>query len=171
MTVLSFLIISVELVNLLLQHSASTEVRNKANKTPIDCALNTKIDTLLSTTTSPSTEVTATTESVSVTTAPKSMFRACSDVELVSESRGLMAADSESPELSRRKRDFASLMKAIANGDEDLVRQKLGLLPEDDVVKSSDQQSLCHPLCACSKCAALQNVCCTSTAFRFCIVS
>lgn len=138
------------LVFLLLKNGASNDIKNKNNNTPLQCALNIKIQEIF---------LQDTQDEQKEDGYIYLPFSNQSAMQQPTTTDGDVSRDS--PKTSRRKRDFATLLKAVAAGDIELVEQKLGLPNESDVVADDPdvgrvEDMLCHPLCQCEKCAVLQ---------------
>lgn len=145
------------IIETLLQNGASTEVQNRLKETPLNCALNSKI--------------------LSIMEARHLSFergRQSSEVPapppqhpVDSISQGSSASSFSSVSTSSRpgkpKKDYREvekLLRAVADGDLEMVRYLLEWTEEDlddaeDAVSAADLE-FCHPLCQCPKCAPAQ---------------
>ncbi|XP_059940200.1 ankyrin repeat domain-containing protein 27 isoform X5 [Mesoplodon densirostris] len=105
------------IIETLLQNGASTEIQNRLKETPLKCALNSKI-------------------------------------------LSMMEAHHPSFERGQKSSEVEKLLRAIADGDLEMVRYLLEWTEEDldeaeDAVRAEDLE-FCHPLCQCSTCAPAQ---------------
>ncbi|XP_057390626.1 ankyrin repeat domain-containing protein 27 isoform X4 [Balaenoptera acutorostrata] len=105
------------IIETLLQNGASTEVQNRLKETPLKCALNSKI-------------------------------------------LSMMEAHHPSVERGQKSSEVEKLLRAIADGDLEMVRYLLEWTEEDldeaeDAFRAVDLE-FCHPLCQCPKCAPAQ---------------
>ncbi|XP_033701409.1 ankyrin repeat domain-containing protein 27 isoform X14 [Tursiops truncatus] len=105
------------IIETLLQNGASTEIQNRLKETPLKCALNSKI-------------------------------------------LSMMEAHHPSFERGQKSSEVEKLLRAIADGDLEMVRYLLEWTEEDpdeaeDAVRAVDLE-FCHPLCQCPKCAPAQ---------------
>nr|KAF6406062.1 ankyrin repeat domain 27 [Molossus molossus] len=144
------------IIETLLQNGASTEIQNRLKETPLKCALNSKI--------------------LSVMEARHLSFergRQSSEVpasppqhSMDSISQGSSASSFSVSTGSRQgkpKKDYREvekLLRAVADGDLEMVRYLLEWTEEDlddaeDTVSAADLE-FCHPLCQCPKCAPAQ---------------
>ncbi|KAI4799410.1 hypothetical protein KUCAC02_016944 [Chaenocephalus aceratus] len=117
------------IIVVLLENGANTDVFNKSRDTPLHCALN-----------------------------PKSPSRS----PLASDcSSRRSSASSESSLNSEVKPDgvrVEKLLRAIADGDVEMVRYLLEWMEEDDEEDLRPEVLLCHPLCQCPNCAPTQKL-------------
>ncbi|XP_032470781.1 ankyrin repeat domain-containing protein 27 isoform X13 [Phocoena sinus] len=145
------------IIETLLQNGASTEIQNRLKETPLKCALNSKILSMMEAH-HPSFEREQ--KSSEVPARPPQ----CS---VDSISQGSCASSFSSASLSSRQeeprkfyREVEKLLRAIADGDLEMVRYLLEWTEEDpdeveDAVRAVDLE-FCHPLCQCPKCAPAQ---------------
>ncbi|XP_038662488.1 ankyrin repeat domain-containing protein 27 isoform X3 [Scyliorhinus canicula] len=146
------------IIQVLLENGANNEIRNKMKETPLQCALNSKILDLLEIphvsndrrqsmpesgrSTQPSTDAGSQKSSISTYSSVS--------VEIKHE---------EEEERGKYK-EVEKLLRAIADGDVEMVRYLLEWLdeePEEEeglVLKSE----FCHPLCRCPKCEPAQKI-------------
>uniref|UniRef100_A0A3Q1M645 Ankyrin repeat domain-containing protein 27 n=2 Tax=Bos TaxID=9903 RepID=A0A3Q1M645_BOVIN len=145
------------IIETLLQNGASTEIQNRLKETPLKCALNSKILSIMEAH-HLSFERRQKSSEVSVQ-APQ-----CS---MDSISQGSSTSSFSSVSLSSRQddpkkdyREVEKLLRAVADGDLEMVRYLLEWTEEDldeaeDAVGAVDLE-FCHPLCQCPKCAPAQ---------------
>ncbi|XP_037306293.2 ankyrin repeat domain-containing protein 27 isoform X2 [Pungitius pungitius] len=151
------------IIQVLLENGASTHVLNKSKDSPLRCALNSKILGLLQ-------------------SAQNGHQRRGVD----SPSRSPLASDCSSrrssvsssssrdaevkPEAGRvRHREVEKLLRAVADGDVEMVRYLLEWMEEEEEDEEEEEQRggegalraeapLCHPLCQCPTCAPTQKL-------------
>nr|XP_040018208.1 ankyrin repeat domain-containing protein 27 [Gasterosteus aculeatus aculeatus] len=149
------------IIQVLLENGASTHVLNKSKDSPLRCALNSKILGLL-----------------------QSAQNGCQRREVDSPSRSPLASDCSSrrssvsstssrepevkPEVERvRHREVEKLLRAVADGDVEMVRYLLEWMEEEEEEEEEQrggggalqsEASLCHPLCQCPTCAPTQKL-------------
>ncbi|XP_071958222.1 ankyrin repeat domain-containing protein 27-like [Antedon mediterranea] len=143
------------IVEILLEHGASVEARNRRKETPLMRSLNANVNNLLQRAvdmlrdgqeymmmmTSPDGRQTAGSETKSLTTP---LMRRQGGIKI-------------SPQ--QRAREVEKLLRASADGDVQMVRYQLGWESDSDDSDMEDvtpNLQLCHPLCQCQKCSALQ---------------
>ncbi|XP_007539524.1 ankyrin repeat domain-containing protein 27 isoform X2 [Erinaceus europaeus] len=142
------------IIETLLQNGASTEVQNRLKETPLNCALNSKILSVmeachLSEKRKKSSEVSLQPPQCSA----DSISQASSNSSFSS-----MSASSRQEEPKKDYREVEKLLRAVADGDLEMVRYLLEWT-EEDLDESEDAVStveFCHPLCQCPKCAPAQ---------------
>ncbi|XP_028264059.1 ankyrin repeat domain-containing protein 27 isoform X2 [Parambassis ranga] len=145
------------IIQVLLENGASTHILNRNKESPLQCALNSKILMLLQST-------------------QDGRHRSSSRVD--SPSHSPMASDSSSrrssisstsslgseakPEGEQvRHREVEKLLRAVADGDVEMVRYLLDWMDEEeeDEGEIRTEVLLCHPLCQCPNCAPTQKLC------------
>jgi len=141
------------LVEILIKHDASDAIKNKEGKSPSQCAHNSRIYKLFG--------VSSDSKEPGYIYLPPSEKDKNPNRPSSPNKDGFIQPDS--PNTSKRKREFTRLLKAIAEGDMELVRQKLGINleldgnnPTEDPDLSPADDMLCHPLCQCDKCSSKQ---------------
>ncbi|XP_065647546.1 ankyrin repeat domain-containing protein 27 isoform X3 [Hydra vulgaris] len=150
------------LVYLLVKNGASLTILNKENQTPKDCTLNTKILDLFSQATSLpiSSEIGKEEPSVNVLQSSnkqnsKELIESKISPLKFSLNQAFFPSNS-----SKQSVEFSQLLKAVADGNSVLVREKLGLINESCNLEDPDNdfvdESLCHPLCQCNNCLTVQ---------------
>ncbi|XP_023646129.1 ankyrin repeat domain-containing protein 27 isoform X2 [Paramormyrops kingsleyae] len=144
------------IIEVLLENRASTAIPNKAKDTPLQCALNAKILALL--------ELTRSGSHRSPLESPRrSPQPPCS----LSISRRSSVSSTSSlntdikPDADRvRHKEVEKLLRAVADGDVEMVRYLLEWLDEDPEDEEAGppppQTELCHPLCQCTQCEPSQ---------------
>ncbi|XP_037675227.1 ankyrin repeat domain-containing protein 27 isoform X4 [Choloepus didactylus] len=146
------------IIETLLQNGASTEIQNRLKETPLKCALNSKILSVMEASRhlslekrQKSSEVPASSPQLSV----DSLSQGSSTSSFSS-----VSASSRQGETQRDYREVEKLLRAVADGDLEMVRYLLEWTEEDlDEVEdavSTVHLEFCHPLCQCPKCAPAQ---------------
>ncbi|EPQ05391.1 Ankyrin repeat domain-containing protein 27 [Myotis brandtii] len=145
------------IIETLLQNGASTEIQNRMKETPLKCALNSKILSIME---ARHMSFERRQQSSAVPVPPPQHF-------MDSISQGSSASSFSSVSTSSRKREpkkdyreVEKLLRAVADGDLEMVRYLLEWTEEDledveDAVSAADLE-FCHPLCQCPKCAPAQ---------------
>ncbi|XP_046889460.1 ankyrin repeat domain-containing protein 27 [Hypomesus transpacificus] len=150
-------------LQVLLENGASTDICNKARETPLHCALNSKILTLLESTRN------GTHQTERNTSPGRSPPVSDSGSRRSSQSSCSSFSPDAQPEGDRsRQRQVEKLLRAVADGDIEMVRYLLEWVdeePEEEVEEEEDaemlsQTELCHPLCQCPRCAPTQKLAC-----------
>ncbi|XP_069314492.1 ankyrin repeat domain-containing protein 27 isoform X2 [Eulemur rufifrons] len=145
------------IIETLLQNGASTELQNRLKETPLQCALNPKILSVMETCPlsferrQKSSEVPVESPQRSVDSI--SQGSSTSSVSSVS-------ASSKPEDTKKDYREVEKLLRAVADGDLEMVRYLLEWTEEDldeaeDTVSAADLE-FCHPLCQCPRCAPAQ---------------
>ncbi|XP_033982814.1 ankyrin repeat domain-containing protein 27 [Trematomus bernacchii] len=141
------------IIVVLLENGANTDVFNKSRDTPLHCALNPKILVLLqSTRSSQRSGVDSPSRSPLASECSSRRSSASSESSLNSEVK---------PEGERvRHREVEKLLRAIADGDVEMVRYLLEWMDEEegDEEDLRSEVLLCHPLCQCPNCAPTQKL-------------
>ncbi|XP_066570143.1 ankyrin repeat domain-containing protein 27 isoform X2 [Amia ocellicauda] len=146
------------IIEVLLENGASTAIHNKAKDTPFQCALNSRVLSLLelthngfdrrqSSSESPNRSPQPSTETSSRRSSLSSLSSLNTDIK---------------PESNRgRHKEVEKLLRAAADGDVEMVRYLLEWLdeePEDEEEGAGAllKPNFCHPLCQCPKCEPTQ---------------
>uniref|UniRef100_A0AAY5EDJ3 VPS9 domain-containing protein n=1 Tax=Electrophorus electricus TaxID=8005 RepID=A0AAY5EDJ3_ELEEL len=160
------------IMEVLLENSASTLLHNKAGQSPLHCALNAKPSEYSSRRSSVSSSfsrlsVEARLESEhahdkEVSTVP----HLCSSRKLCLGSKRLRVSPlgaeglSVSPVLLCSSWQVEKMLRAVADGDVEMVRYLLEWLDEDleadEKAEMPEKTELCHPLCQCPRCEPMQ---------------
>ncbi|MGH0115805.1 UNVERIFIED_CONTAM: hypothetical protein FKN15_046990 [Acipenser sinensis] len=161
-------------IEVLLENGASTDILNKAKETPFQCALNSKILALLELTYSGFGQ----SASESPGRSPQPSTDTCSQRSSTSSVSSLSTDIKHENEKGKRK-EVEKLLRAIADGDVEMVRYLLEWLdhyPEEDDEDDDDnddddeevavevveeagpglKSKFCHPLCQCPECEPAQ---------------
>ncbi|KAA0724150.1 Ankyrin repeat domain-containing protein 27 [Triplophysa tibetana] len=141
------------IMEVLLENGASTLIHNKAKETPLHCALNSKILSLLERRHNDS-KMESGFESPSGSPQPSDCSSRRSSVSTMS------SLEITIPETERIKhREIEKLLRAVADGDVQMLRYLLEWVdeePEEEEVEVSAKTELCHPLCQCADCEPTQ---------------
>uniref|UniRef100_A0A4W4GQ84 VPS9 domain-containing protein n=1 Tax=Electrophorus electricus TaxID=8005 RepID=A0A4W4GQ84_ELEEL len=147
------------IMEVLLENSASTLLHNKAGQSPLHCALNAKVSTPHSNTARLESEHAHDKE---VSTVP----HLCSSRKLCLGSKRLRVSPlgaeglSVSPVLLCSSWQVEKMLRAVADGDVEMVRYLLEWLDEDleadEKAEMPEKTELCHPLCQCPRCEPMQ---------------
>ncbi|EMP36869.1 Ankyrin repeat domain-containing protein 27 [Chelonia mydas] len=143
------------IIEVLLQNGANPDIQNRMKETSLQCALNSKILSLM--------ELNYLTfergQSASeVTVSPQHSADTFSRGSSVS-SLSSASADTRQ-EVKNNYKEIEKLLRAVADGDLEMVRYLLEWMEEDveeaDEADDTVTPELCHPLCQCSKCEPIQ---------------
>ncbi|TSK13381.1 Ankyrin repeat domain-containing protein 27 [Bagarius yarrelli] len=125
------------IMEVLLENGASTLIHNKANQSPLNCALNTR-------------QPSHSSQPVDSSSRRTSVSSMSSDVSVEANAEG---------ERTRLK-EVEKLLRAVADGDVEMIRYLLewsdGEPEDEDTVEMPEKTELCHPLCQCPKCEPTQ---------------
>ncbi|XP_036962869.1 ankyrin repeat domain-containing protein 27 isoform X1 [Acanthopagrus latus] len=144
------------IIQVLLENGASTDILNKNKDSPLQCALNSKILMLLQSTQS------GRQRSGSGVDSPSRSPHAsdCSSRRSSISSTSSLGSEAK-PEGERvRHREVEKLLRAVADGDVEMVRYLLEWMDEDEDDEEDFRPDalLCHPLCQCPNCAPTQKL-------------
>ncbi|XP_017717207.1 PREDICTED: ankyrin repeat domain-containing protein 27 isoform X2 [Rhinopithecus bieti] len=144
-------------IETLLQNGASTEIQNRLKETPLKCALNSKILSIME-----AHHLSLERRQKSSEAPVQSPQRSVDSIsqESSTSSFSSMSAGSRQEETKKDYREVEKLLRAVADGDLEMVRYLLEWTEEDledaeDTVSAADLE-FCHPLCQCPKCAPAQ---------------
>nr|XP_033941738.1 LOW QUALITY PROTEIN: ankyrin repeat domain-containing protein 27 [Pseudochaenichthys georgianus] len=141
------------IIVVLLENGANTDVFNKSRDTPLHCALNPKILVLLQSTRS------AQRSSSGVDSPSRSPLASdCSSRRSSASSESSLNSEVKPDGVRVRHREVEKLLRAIADGDVEMVRYLLEWMEEDDEEDLRPEGLLCHPLCQCPNCAPTQKL-------------
>ncbi|XP_045652107.1 ankyrin repeat domain-containing protein 27 isoform X2 [Ursus americanus] len=145
------------IIETLLQNGASTEIQNRLKETPLKCALNSKILSIMEAHHLPLERRRRSSE-VPVQP-PQRPVDSISQASSTSSFSSVLAS-SRQEEPKKDYREVEKLLRAVADGDLEMVRYLLEWTEEDldeleDAVSVADVE-FCHPLCQCPKCAPAQ---------------
>ncbi|XP_059190877.1 ankyrin repeat domain-containing protein 27 [Centropristis striata] len=144
------------IIQVLLENGASTDILNKNKDSPLQCALNSKILVLLQ-----STQNGRQRSGSGVDSPSRSPLASdCSSRRSSASSTSSLGSEAR-PEGERvRHREVEKLLRAVADGDVEMVRYLLEWMDEDedDEGEIRSEALLCHPLCQCPNCAPTQKL-------------
>ncbi|KAL0968593.1 hypothetical protein UPYG_G00268960 [Umbra pygmaea] len=143
------------IMEVLLENGASTNIYNKAKDSPLQCALNSKILTLLET--HSGSKKRERSDSLNCSPQASDCNSHCSSVSSITSQSSEVQPDSDRV----RHKEVEKLLRAVADGDIEMVRYLLEWLDEEPVEEEEDVgvptwTKLCHPLCQCPQCAPTQ---------------
>ncbi|KAK2492495.1 hypothetical protein MC885_007928 [Smutsia gigantea] len=145
------------IIETLLQNGASTEIQNRLKETPLKCALNSKILSMMEAR-HPSFDRRQKSSEIPAQPPQHPMDPISQGPSTSSFSSAPMSRRQEEPQ--KDGREVEKLLRAVADGDLEMVRYLLEWTEEDldeveDAVSAVDLE-FCHPLCQCPKCAPAQ---------------
>ncbi|XP_059848972.1 ankyrin repeat domain-containing protein 27 isoform X3 [Hypanus sabinus] len=143
------------IIQVLLENGANTEIQNKMKETPLHCALNSKILDLLEITFINADRQQSNQESIS--RSPQSSTDVGSQKSTISTTSSISVVMKPEEEKGKYK-EVEKLLRAVADGDVEMVRYLLEWVDED--LEEEDglvlKPEFCHPLCRCPKCEPAQ---------------
>ncbi|XP_049719815.1 ankyrin repeat domain-containing protein 27 [Elephas maximus indicus] len=145
------------IIETLLQNGASTEIQNRLKETPLKCALNTKILSIME-----ARQLAFERRQKSSEVPAQSPRRSVDSISQGSSTSSFssMSVSSRQEETKRDYREVEKLLRAVADGDLEMVRYLLEWTEDelDEVEDAAGAVDLgfCHPLCQCPKCAPAQ---------------
>ncbi|XP_078112564.1 ankyrin repeat domain-containing protein 27 isoform X1 [Sander vitreus] len=142
------------IIQVLLENGANTDILNKSKDSPLQCALNSKILVLLQSTQNSRQRSGVDSPSRSPLTSE------CSSRRSSVSSTSSLGSEAK-PEGQRvRHREVEKLLRAVADGDVEMVRYLLEWMDEEeeDEAEHRSEAVLCHPLCQCPSCAPTQKL-------------
>ncbi|PIO28692.1 hypothetical protein AB205_0103760 [Aquarana catesbeiana] len=144
-------------IEVLLQNGASTSILNRRKETPLQCALNSKILSIMETAHTDNNRRPSHSESPS-RSPPQSadtISRDSSESSLSSLSTSAGQEDTKS-----KYKEVEKLLRAVSDGDLEMVRYLLEWVDDDyeDELEDSllGKKEFCHPLCQCRTCGPVQ---------------
>ncbi|CAN9499033.1 unnamed protein product [Ophioblennius macclurei] len=145
------------IIQVLLENGARTHILNKSKESPLQCALNSKIHMLLQSTQNGRQHSSSRVDSPG----HSPLALDCSRRSSVSSTSSL--GSEAKPEGERvRHREVEKLLRAVADGDVEMVRYLLEWMEEEEEEEEEGamraEASLCHPLCQCPHCAPAQKL-------------
>ncbi|XP_068169080.1 ankyrin repeat domain-containing protein 27 [Antennarius striatus] len=134
------------ILQVLLENGASTDVINKNKESPLQCALNPKILVLLQSNQSSQCSRVEPSDYSSRPSSVSSTSSLCSDVRSEGE--------------RHQHKEVEKLLRAVADGDVEMVRYLLDWTDEEEEEKGDfrSEALLCHPLCQCEDCSPAQRL-------------
>ncbi|XP_005052748.1 PREDICTED: ankyrin repeat domain-containing protein 27 [Ficedula albicollis] len=145
------------IIEVLLQNGANPEIQNRMKETSLQCALNSKILSLMEL--NYLTFERGQSASESPLRSPQRSAETFSRGSSVS-SLSSASTDIRQEEVKNSYKEVEKLLRAVADGDLEMVRYLLEWVEEDledeDDTASISKPEFCHPLCQCSKCGPAQ---------------
>ncbi|XP_075571304.1 ankyrin repeat domain-containing protein 27 isoform X2 [Pelecanus crispus] len=145
------------IIEVLLQNGANPEIQNRMKETSLQCALNSKILSLMEL--NYLTFERGQSASESPLRSPQRSAETFSRGSSVS-SLSSASTDIRQEEVKNSYKEVEKLLRAVADGDLEMVRYLLEWMEEDledeDNTISTSKPEFCHPLCQCSKCGPVQ---------------
>ncbi|XP_053305376.1 ankyrin repeat domain-containing protein 27 [Spea bombifrons] len=144
------------IIEVLLQNGAGVGIQNRRKETPPQCALNAKILSMMENVRSVSDK------RQSVPQIPsRSPTRSADTISQESSKCSLSSPSPEARQDVRGKyREVDKLLRAVSDGDLEMVRYLLEWIDEDMDDEEDDgllgKKEFCHPLCQCHKCGPVQ---------------
>ncbi|XP_056137373.1 ankyrin repeat domain-containing protein 27 [Lampris incognitus] len=145
------------IIQVLLENGASTLVHNKNRDTPLQCALNSKILILLESTQNGGHRKVSSIDSPSHSPQVSNASSRRSSVSSTSS----LNSDARTDGDRVRHREVEKLLRAVADGDVEMVRYLLEWAEEESEEEGDgvpSQGVLCHPLCQCPSCTPTQKL-------------
>ncbi|XP_063294159.1 ankyrin repeat domain-containing protein 27 [Pelobates fuscus] len=147
------------IIDVLLQNGSSTDILNRRKETPLQCALNSKILSMMEA----ARTMKARTPSISEATSRSppqstdSISRESSETSLSSQS-----PDTRQDNVRSKYKEVEKLLRAVCDGDLEMVRYLLEWV-DDDLEDEFDHlqvtnKEFCHPLCQCHQCGPIQKL-------------
>ncbi|XP_026856782.2 ankyrin repeat domain-containing protein 27 isoform X1 [Electrophorus electricus] len=145
------------IMEVLLENSASTLLHNKAGQSPLHCALNAKVLSLLERAHNNSSKKGSSTESPGHSPQPSEYSSRRSSV---SSSFSRLSVEARLESEHAHDKEVEKMLRAVADGDVEMVRYLLEWLDEDleadEKAEMPEKTELCHPLCQCPRCEPMQ---------------
>ncbi|KAM8982977.1 ankyrin repeat domain-containing protein 27 isoform 1-T6 [Ara ararauna] len=145
------------IIEVLLQNGANPEIQNRMKETSLQCALNSKILSLM--------ELNSLTFERGQSASESSLRSPQRSMETFSRGSSVSSLSSASTDIRQEEvknsyKEVQKLLRAVADGDLEMVRYLLEWMEEDledeDDTASTSKPEFCHPLCQCSKCGPVQ---------------
>uniref|UniRef100_A0A8C6U0K4 Ankyrin repeat domain 27 (VPS9 domain) n=1 Tax=Neogobius melanostomus TaxID=47308 RepID=A0A8C6U0K4_9GOBI len=137
------------IIQVLLENGASTIVLNRNKDSPLQCALNSKVR-----------RVTMLDHESNISPSCSPLASDCSSRRTSVSSNSSLGSEVK-PETERvRHREVEKLLRAVADGDVEMVRYLLEWMDEaeEEGADLTSEAPLCHPLCQCPTCAPTQKL-------------
>ncbi|KAE8608961.1 hypothetical protein XENTR_v10011676 [Xenopus tropicalis] len=141
------------IIEVLLENGANTDIQNKRKETPMQCALNEKILTLMETVYVTNDRRQSISESLSKSLQSEDAISESSQSSLSSAS-----PDTRPEDVKSKYKEVEKLLRAVSDGDLEMVRYLLEWVDDDFEEDDSPvgNREFCHPLCQCTKCGPAQ---------------
>ncbi|XP_062356328.1 ankyrin repeat domain-containing protein 27 isoform X1 [Cinclus cinclus] len=145
------------IIEVLLQNGANPEIQNRMKETSLQCALNSKILSLM--------ELNYLTFERGQSASESPLRSPQHSAETFSRGSSVSSLSSASTDIRQEEaknsyKEVEKLLRAVADGDLEMVRYLLEWVEDDledeDDTASTSKPEFCHPLCQCSKCGPAQ---------------
>ncbi|XP_039930933.1 ankyrin repeat domain-containing protein 27 isoform X4 [Hirundo rustica] len=145
------------IIEVLLQNGANPEIQNRMKETSLQCALNSKILALM--------ELNYVTLERGQSASESPLRSPQHSAETFSRGSSVSSLSSASTDVRQEEtknsyKEVEKLLRAVADGDLEMVRYLLEWMEEDledeGDTASTSKPEFCHPLCQCSKCGPAQ---------------
>ncbi|XP_034973132.2 ankyrin repeat domain-containing protein 27 isoform X3 [Zootoca vivipara] len=145
------------IIEVLLQNGANPTIQNRIKETPVQCALNSTILSLMEL------NYLAFERGQSASQSPARSSQGGEDsISQLSSISSLSSATTRQEEAKSSYKEVEKLLRAVADGDLEMVRYLLEWVeddleePEEAGSSSMEKLEFCHPLCQCSRCGPVQ---------------
>ncbi|XP_075694547.1 ankyrin repeat domain-containing protein 27 isoform X2 [Rhinoderma darwinii] len=142
------------IIEVLLQNGAGTNALNKRKETPLQCALNAKILSIME---SAHGDVRRPSISESLSQSPP---RSADTISQDSSESSLSSPSTRHDDVRSKYKDVEKLLRAVSDGDLEMVRYLLEWVDDDYDDELEDclvgVKEFCHPLCQCRTCGPVQ---------------
>ncbi|XP_057692141.1 ankyrin repeat domain-containing protein 27 isoform X2 [Corythoichthys intestinalis] len=145
------------IIQVLLENGASVHTLNNSAHTPAHCALNSKVLSLLGSSQKKQLGRNSSNFRSSARVSPPTSDRSSRRSSTSSASSSSPGGEQRPDVALARHHQVEKLLRAVADGDVEMVRYLLEWTDEDEADVSAEV-SLCHPLCQCAKCAPAHKV-------------
>lgn len=143
------------IIEVLLQNGACTNILNKRKETTLQCALNSKILSIMESVRVEDTRRPSISESLS-----QSPPRSADTISRDSSESSLSSPSTRQDDVKSKYKDVEKLLRAVSDGDLEMVRYLLEWVDDDydDELEDSlvGKKEFCHPLCQCRTCGPVQ---------------
>ncbi|KAG8437379.1 hypothetical protein GDO86_008176 [Hymenochirus boettgeri] len=141
------------IIEVLLENGASTDIQNKRKETPMQCALNTKILSIMETVYITNERRQSTSESLSRSLQSEETISSESSQSSLSS-----LTDTRQEDVKSKYKEAEKLLRAVSDGDLQMVRYLLEWVDDDEEADDAPtgKKEFCHPLCQCRTCGPAQ---------------
>ncbi|XP_069595359.1 ankyrin repeat domain-containing protein 27 isoform X2 [Ranitomeya imitator] len=143
------------IIEVLLQNGADTNKANKRKETPLHCALNSKILSIMESAHVGDTRRPSNSESLS-----QSPPRSADTISRDSSDSSLSSPSTRQDDVRSKYKEVEKLLRAVSDGDLEMVRYLLEWVDDDYDDEPEDclvgNKEFCHPLCQCRTCGPVQ---------------
>ncbi|KAM9301991.1 ankyrin repeat domain-containing protein 27 [Gastrophryne carolinensis] len=150
------------IIEVLLQNGASTNIANRHKETPLQCALNSKILSIMEEVQTDDLRRPSSTSEVIVHSPSHSQEQSSDTISRDSSESSLssLSNTASQEDMKSRYKEVEKLLRAVSDGDLEMVRYLLEWVDDDfeDEVEYSvlSKKEFCHPLCQCRTCGPVQ---------------